>query len=73
MAEFKQLYFGVKNRFFNNALTRLSKLESNLQTAMSKKIITQDEFEEIINLRKSIRNILILTKCMSNNSKCKVS
>ena len=66
IAEAHQLYTPVKFKFFNNSLVALNALDGSLETALSKMIISKDSLNEIIRLRKSIRNILL--KIMGNLS-----
>ncbi|MGG1689421.1 four helix bundle protein [Heyndrickxia ginsengihumi] len=66
IAEANQLYNPVKFRFFNHAIAALGGLESSLEMALDKEIISIDTFEDNIDFMKGIRNIL--TKRMKNIS-----
>ncbi|WP_033827187.1 four helix bundle protein [Bacillus andreraoultii] len=66
IAEGHQLYAPVKFRFFNHAIEALSGLESKLEAALAKEIISIYILKETIELMKGIRNIL--TKRMRNIS-----
>lgn len=69
LAEAHQLYIPKKFKFFNEALKALNGLESKLETALTKGIISGDSFNEITHLKESIRNILL--KRLGNISKDK--
>lgn len=71
IAEAHQLYMLKKFRFFNDSMKALDGLDSLLETSLIKGIISEKELKEIVELRISIRNVL-LTK-MANISGEKAS
>ncbi|NRG47943.1 four helix bundle protein [Bacillus sp. CRN 9] len=71
IAEAHQLYIKKKFRFFNDSLKALRGLESSLETAVSRGIISKESLKEISELRISIRNVLSAN--MSNISSEKAS
>lgn len=71
IAEAHQLYIPKKFRFFNDALKALRGLESTLETSVSKSIISEESFKEMVELMISIRNVL--SKKMGNISDEKIS
>lgn len=70
IAEAHQLYIPKKFRFFNDSLKALKGLDSLLETSLIKGIISEKTFQEIDELRVSIRNVLSST--LANLSRVKV-